>query len=80
MDLGEILASLPNRKNLPRVGKLADELIDLHLEYNILVKVVRKQQAEYRQLKDLFLKTSDELNTKLRCLIEAEGLEAFFAE
>jgi hypothetical protein len=55
-------------------------LADLYLEYDILVKVVKQQWAEYWQLKKLFLKTSEELNTKLERLVEAEGLEALFIE
>jgi hypothetical protein len=55
-------------------------LVDLYLEYDILMKVVKQQRAEYWQLKELFLKTSDELNAKLQRLVEAEGLEPLFAE
>jgi hypothetical protein len=61
-----IPAPLPDRKTHIHVAeKLADELADLYLEYNILMKVVKQQRSEYRQLKELFLKTSEELNVEL---------------
>jgi hypothetical protein len=72
---------LPDRKtHTCSVETLVDELVDLYLEYDILMKVVKQQRAEYWQLKELFLKTSEELNAKLQRLVEAEGLEPLFAE
>jgi hypothetical protein len=43
-EFGYILASLPDRKiHVRTTERLADELADLYLEYDILVKVVKQQ-------------------------------------
>jgi hypothetical protein len=41
-DLEDILALLPSRRSLQN-GKVVDRLADVYLEYEILVKVVKKQ-------------------------------------
>jgi hypothetical protein len=66
VELGDILTLLRDKK-IParRAEKLANELADLYHEYDILMKVVKQQRAEYRHVKKLFLKINKELNANL---------------
>jgi hypothetical protein len=59
---------------------VTDKLADVYLEYEALVKVVEKQQEDYRQLRRLLLETRGEMEAMLQRLIKAEGLEALFIE